>query len=166
MRNRATFGGTIPFVGIHALDLIRWTSGREFTECMAYHANAGHPEIRDMEDCASIALKLDNGGSATVRIDYCRPPTAPTHGDDRLRLAGNKGVVEVIGEQVTLMTHDAPPTVQTLERFGSPELFADFVKSIEGEAEHLISPDDVFRITEISLKARIAADEGKIVSLV
>jgi len=163
MRNREAFGGTIPFVGIHALDLVRWVSGREFVECMAYHGNTGHPEIRDMEDNASVLLKLDNGGSATVRVDYCRPASAPTHGDDRLRLAGSTGVLEVMSGEVTLITPGEGTTKPAMPE--ERNLFCDFVDSINGRAEHLISAEDVFRITEVSLKAREAADEGRLVKL-
>jgi hypothetical protein len=34
---------------------------------------------------------MANGGVAMLHMDYCRPETAQTHGDDRLRLAGTKG---------------------------------------------------------------------------
>lgn len=163
MRCRRTFGGTIPFVGIHAMDLIRWTSGREFVECMAYHGNTGHPEIRDMEDQASVLLKLDNGGSATARLDYCRPASAPTHGDDRLRLAGTKGVVEVLSDVVTLITEAGGVTKPMMPP--EEDLFGDFVASIQGKKEHLISAEDCYRMTEVTIKAREAADSGKIVRL-
>lgn len=163
MRCRRSFGGTIPFVGIHAMDLIRWTSGREFVECMAFHGNTGHPDIRQMEDQASVLLKLDNGGSATTRIDYCRPAAADTHGDDRLRLAGTKGVVEVMSNEVTLITEPDGLTKPKLP----PEanLFLDFVAAIQGKGTCRIPAEDCYRMTEITLKARQAADDGKIVAL-
>ena len=163
MRCRRTFGGTIPFVGIHAMDLIRWTSGREFVECMAYHGNTGHPDMREMEDQASVLLKLDNGGSATTRIDYCRPAAAGTHGDDRLRLAGAKGGVEVMSNEVTLITESQGLTKPAMPP--EQDLFADFVASIKGEKEHMISAEDCFRMTEVTIKARQAADNGRIVKL-
>jgi len=165
MRSRETFGGTIPFVGIHALDLVRWCTGQDFVEGMAYHSNAGHPDIRDMEDNASVVVKLANGGTGSARIDYCRPAAAPTHGDDRIRVAGTKGVVEVTeaGSKVVLMTADEEPREVPLPE--EEMFFADFVASIKGECEHRISPADAFRMTEICLKLRDAADEGHVVKL-
>ena len=60
-----------------------------------------------METATASVLQLDNGGLATLRVDYFRPETAPTHGDDRLRLAGTKGIVEYQASTgVTLMTAD------------------------------------------------------------
>ena len=165
MRSRETFGGTIPFVGIHALDLVRWCTGQEFVEGAAYHSNAGHPDIREMEDNATIAVRLADGGSASARIDYCRPAAAPTHGDDRLRVAGTKGVIEVAeaGTKVVLMTEDEGPREVPLPQ--EEMFFADFLASIKGEHEHRIPAADAFRMTEICLKLRDAADEGRIVKL-
>ncbi len=105
----ATFSGLIPFVGIHVMDLFRWISGREYAEVMAYASNVGHPEVCDLQDNACVLAKLDNGASSAFRLDYCRPAAAPTHGDDRLRLAGNKGVLESIEGKVTLITTEEGP---------------------------------------------------------
>jgi predicted dehydrogenase len=160
-RDRRTFSGIIPFIGIHALDLIRWATGREFTEAMAYQCNVAHPELRDMEDNATVALKLDNGASASARMDYCRPPTAPTHGDDRLRVAGTEGVIESPGPEapVVLMTQAEEP--HELEAPEAQNLFVDFVRSLEGEQEGRIPAADCLRMTEIVLKTREAAETGR-----
>jgi len=164
MKSRRTFGGIIPFVGIHALDFMRWTSGREFVEVMAYQKNVGHPEIRELEDSASVLLKLDNGGSASAHLDYCRPAAAPTHGDDRLRIAGNRGVVEMIGEQPpVLITHTGQ---QTLPMDTEENHFVDFVRAIKSGGDCLAPEADCYRITEICLKARMSAETGKPVKLV
>ncbi len=165
MRRRDTYGGTIPFVGIHALDLVRWCTGLEFVQGAAYHSNASHPDIRDMEDNASVLVRLANGASATARIDYCRPAAAPTHGDDRLRVAGDQGVVEVMdaGTRVVLITHEQEP--HEVELPPEQDFFADFVADIKGERSHRIPAEDAFRMTEICLKLRDAADEGRLVDL-
>jgi len=164
-RDRETFGGTIPFVGIHALDLVRWCTGQEFVEGMAYHSNATHPEIREMEDNASVVVKLANGGTASARIDYCRPATAPTHGDDRIRVAGNEGVIEVVECGTKVMLVNEPQELHEVQLPEPTSFFADFVASIKGECKHRISADDAFRMTEITLKLREAADEGRLVKL-
>jgi predicted dehydrogenase len=159
-RDRRTFSGIIPFIGTHALDLIRFTTGREFTQVMAYQGNTGHPEIGDMEDHACLALRLDNGGSAAARLDYCRPAAAPTHGDDRLRIAGSKGVIESLacGQTVTLITQEEGPREIKL---GPPaDQFANFVAAVRGEGQCEAPAEDCFRMTEVVLKAREAARTG------
>jgi len=164
-RDKATFAGIIPFIGIHALDLIRWTTGREFVEGYAYCANTAHPDMRDMEDNATVAIQLDNGGSASARLDYCRPAAAPTHGDDRLRVAGNLGVIESMqqGEKVVLITQDEGP--RELELGEKVDQFADFVASIEGGSACDVPAEDCFRMTEVCLKLREAAGSGSVADL-
>ncbi|MFZ2641861.1 MAG: Gfo/Idh/MocA family oxidoreductase [Verrucomicrobiia bacterium] len=165
LRNHSTFGGIIPYIGIHALDLIRWTTGCEFTSAMGFQGNTGHPDLRDMEDNASIALQLANGGSAAVRLDYCRPATAPTHGDDRLRIAGSKGVIESseAGKKVTLITETEPPRELPLSPPGKQ--FLNYVRSIQGQEPCVVPAGDCFRITEVVLKIRDAAKRGEPVKL-
>ncbi|MGD9495154.1 MAG: Gfo/Idh/MocA family protein [Armatimonadota bacterium] len=164
-RSRATFSGIIPFIGIHALDLIRWTTGREFVAGAAWCANVAHPEMGDLEDSASIALGLDNRGSATVRLDYCRPAAAPTHGDDRLRIAGDQGVVEfmLIRDEVTLITAREGPRAVEMEQ--GLDQFADFVAAVRGEGECVVPAQDCFRMTEVCLRLREAAESRTLVEL-
>ena len=164
-RSRETFSGIIPFIGIHALDLIRWTSGREFVRGAAFGANTGHPDLRDMEDNACLALELDNGGSAGARLDYCRPAAAPTHGDDRLRLAGNQGVIESLaaGTQVTLITADEGSQELPLPEKG--QQFVNFVNSIRGAEACEVPAEDCYRMTEVVLKLRDAAQTKQVVEL-
>jgi len=164
MRKRATYGGTIPYIGIHMVDLMRWISGREFVEAAAFQSAIGFPEIGEMENNAAVVYRLDNRGSATLRMDYLRPETAPTHGDDRLRIAGTRGVMEYQAGAVTLMTAAQQPRRVT-DLPSRPPLFADFLDSIYNGKPHLISLDDVFRVTEIVLRSREAAETNRIVRL-
>ena len=158
-KSRETFSGIIPFVGIHVMDLMRWVSGREFVEVMAYAGNVAHPETGDLEDNACVLAKLDNGASAAIRLDYCRPAAAPTHGDDRLRLAGNRGVIETSDGKVTLITHEEAPRELPLPE---PVAFlADYVEALTNRRAPFIPFDDCVRITEVVLRAREAAETGR-----
>ncbi len=164
-RSRETFAGIIPFIGIHALDLIRWVTGREFVQGAAWCSNVGHPDMRDLEDNASVAVRLDNGGSATARMDYCRPAAAPTHGDDRLRVAGSNGVLEYINNlgELTLITNDEEPRVIDLDE--RLDQFADFAGSIRGGGACWVPAEDCFRMTEITLRLRDDANTGRVTDL-
>jgi predicted dehydrogenase len=165
MKRRERFGGTIPFVGIHMIDLMLWIGGREFTEVAAFHGRVGFPQIGEMENTAAVLFRTDTGGTASLRIDYLRPSTAPTHGDDRLRITGSTGVVEYQESTgLTLISQSEKPRVVTeLPPQGS--LFADFVDSLRRGKTHLIRPEEVFRTTEVALKAREAADRGRVLRL-
>jgi predicted dehydrogenase len=162
-KRRETFSGIIPFVGIHALDLVRWTSGREFVEVMAYQSNVVHPEVGELEDNACVIAKLDNGASAAIRLDYCRPAAAPTHGDDRVRIAGNRGVIECIGDRTVLITHDEEPRALRLPP--PVAFFTDYVQALEQQRPPFIPFADCVRITEVVLRAREAAETGRPVKI-
>jgi predicted dehydrogenase len=160
-RDSATFAGIIPFVGSHALDQIRWTTGLEIVEVMAYQGNIGRPEYRDMENQATVLALLENGASASATMDFCRPAAAETHGDDRTRVTGSEGVVESrsYGDYLEIVTH-----TEGTRRLAIPEVepqFIDFVRSVRGEKRCEVAPEDVWRITEICLRARESAQTGR-----
>ncbi len=161
-RDRTTFAGIIPFIGVHALDLIRWTSGREIVEVMAYHGNIGKPQYRDMQNQATVLALLDNGASASARLDFCRPAAAPSHGHDHLRVAGTDGIVDTERTDDTylrLITHSQPLTIIEPQEV-EPQL-VNYVRALRGETQCVCPAEDVWRITEICLRARDAAYTGK-----
>lgn len=164
-KSRSTLGGTIPFIGIHAIDLLRWTTGLDFTHVAAFHGNLGTPSLKETEDQASVLLRYANGASATARLDYLRPETAPTHGDDRLRIAGSAGVIESLGadEELFLLTDKGPP--QRIKPEPTNNLFVDFVQSIREDRPSRVPAEDCFYITEVVLTAREAADKRQMLEL-
>lgn len=160
-----SYGGTIPWVGIHMADLMMWTSGRNFTQAAAFQYRVGHPQIRDRENTASAVFQLDNRGTAVLTMDYLRPNSATTHEDDRLRLAGTRGIAEYQrATGVTLMTEGSAP--KTLTDLPAPKhLFVEWLKSIYHGALMPILLTDIWRVNEVVLGAREAAETGKIVKL-
>ena len=165
MRNRKTYGGTIPWIGIHMVDLMRFTSGREFTAVASFQTRIAFPEIGDMENVTGSLFKLDNSGIGTLRMDYLRPATAPTHGDDRLRLAGTKGVAEYQASTgVTLVTGDRKPaTIGDLPAEGS--VFLDYLQYSYAGVVPTLTSSDIYRTNEIVLGARDAAEKNEIIKL-
>ncbi|HWQ54821.1 MAG TPA: Gfo/Idh/MocA family oxidoreductase [Bryobacteraceae bacterium] len=165
MRRRAEFGGTIPYIGIHLVDLMRYTSGREMVETAAFQSRVGFPDLGDMENTTSTIYRLDNGGTASMRLDYLRPDAAPTHGDDRLRLAGTEGVVELQpATGVTLVTRkEKPRPITDLPQDRS--LFLDFLASVYHGKTAELSLKDIYRVNEIVLASRQAAEEGRVVKI-
>lgn len=164
-KRRSTYGGTIAWIGPHMIDLMRWTSGREFTEAYSYAARIGFPELGEMENVTTSMFRLDNGGAATLRMDYLRPDTAPSHGDDRLRLAGAKGVLEY--EEATGVTLLAaahkPEVISDLPKAQS--VFLDFVESVYLGQPQTLTLADIWRVNEIVLLARDSAEQHQVVKL-
>ncbi len=162
---RATYGGTIAWIGIHMIDLMRWTSGREFTEAYSCQGRIGAADLGDMETVTATIFKLDNGGAGALRMDYFRPETAPTHGDDRLRLAGTKGVAEYQeATGVTVVTSGSKP--RTLTELPQPRsVFVDFLEAVYLGKPPGLTPEDIWRVNEITLLARDSAEQHRIVKL-
>jgi predicted dehydrogenase len=161
--SRQRLGGIIPFIGIHALDLMRWVTGLEYARLAAFHGRLGKPDMLETEDSASILAQFAGGATATARLDYLRPMTAPTHGDDRLRIAGGQGILEAVGDEsdLRLVTTDHEPI--RIAPDPTPNLFVEFIQALREDRPSRITADDAFTITEIVLQARAAADEGRMV---
>jgi len=164
-KNREIFGSTILWVGIHAIDYIRWTTGLEIRKVAATHANLAHPDYPGCQDSAVVMMELDGGAKGALTADYLRPDKAPTHGDDRLRVIGSAGVLETkdLNRRVELITHDKEP--HDLPRAGSVSLFPDFIGSLRGRNTHIIGPDEAVRVTRICIAATEAADRGEFIEV-
>lgn len=154
--HRATYGGTIPWVAIHGIDWIHWFSGGGITQVAASHTAAGNRGHGEMESSGACLFRLANSGCATLTFDYFRPGSAQTHGDDKVRIAGEKGVLEVAGGEATLFTHDAPP--RRLEKEEQLSLFQEFIRHVQEGTAMRITAEDAFTVSELALRSREAAD--------
>ncbi len=163
---RETYGGTIPWVGIHALDFIDAVADSAFTSVAAMHANAVHPERPGCEDACTMVFRLENGALATASIDYLRPKAASTHGDDWLRIVGENGVIEVgmDREKASIITNTEPLRDLTAVKTGP--YYAPLLRSLmakERSAEPGTATKRSFSLTHAALCARDAADTGAVV---
>lgn len=164
-RHRATFGGIIPWVGIHAIDWVRYVAGIDYRAVVAHHSKLHCPEYPGMEDAATCLYELANGGTAVMSFDFLRPAGAPSHGDDRLRILGENGAIEIREDcGLQLVTADGVRSIEPQSPPHGP--FADFARSVLDPGHVcLISPEDALRVTEIALRTRDAADLGARIAL-
>jgi predicted dehydrogenase len=164
-RRRETYGGTIPWVGSHAIDWVMWYAGESaFRSVYATHSALPAGEHGAMETTALCHFALgDRGLAASVAIDVMRPDTAATHGDDWARVVGTGGVLEVRPTHLRLINGkdygDAGVPVAC-----DRKPFADFVAHAEGRGTALVTVDDTLRLTEACLRARDSADQGRAVA--
>ena len=151
---RETYGGTIPWVGSHAIDWILWFSGRDFGSVTATQTRRHNNGLGSLEMAALCQFTLDDGALASASIDYHHPANAATHGDDRLRVAGALGVIEVRGDNIHYKgSADAPPPPECPR-----QIFADFLDHISGRASALITPAETFAVARACLLAQRSAD--------
>ena len=161
-RDRATYGGTIPWVGVHAIDWIAWFSGAAFESVYATHSTQFNHDNGDLEVSALCHFTLHGEIFASASIDYLRPSTAHTHGDDRVRVMGTEGAIEVRDGAVYLINGETDGEV-VLPMACERQVFQDFVEHVEGKTTALLGADEVFAVTEACLLARQSADEGRVV---
>ncbi len=153
-KNKATFGGTLQWIGIDMIDLMLWVSGRRFTPVGAYQAHVGlDADLGTMENTAAALFRMDNNGLATVRLDYLRTPKAPSHGDDRLRVAGTRGIAEWIASVGLHVQSDSaqPAIVKDLP----PAKFVglEFLRSTFMGAPPFVTHDEIINATRTTLLA-------------
>lgn len=159
---RETYGGTIPWVGSHAIDWMHWMGGQKFQSVFASHSTLYNQEHGDLEASALCHFTFSNQVFGSVNIDYFRPEQAPSHDDDRIRIAGTRGVIEVRGQKVYLI-NDEIEGVQELPLLSGGQIFDDFIGHVREEKKSLLSAEDSFLVTRACLKARESADSQMVV---
>jgi predicted dehydrogenase len=159
-KHRETYGGTIPWVGSHALDWIYWFSGSDFASVMASHTTDDNVGNGDLEIAAQCQFVMKNSVQASASIDYLRPMASPTHGDDRVRVAGTEGVIEVAGGKVMLIDAQGE---RELAHEACNGVFYDFVQHLQGRSPSLVTSHDTFVLARACLLARESADTGKLI---
>jgi predicted dehydrogenase len=164
-KHAATYGSTILWIAIHSIDLMLWVGGRRFTEAASLQSHVGFPEAGDMQNVTASLFRLDNGGSATLHMDYLRPAAASGHGDDRLRVSGSRGIVEYQESTgVTLITAKSGfEVVRDLPRQQS--VFLDFLRSVYQGATPALSWPEIVRANEVTLAAHTAAAQHRFVAI-
>lgn len=141
------YGSTATWVGIHAVDWIYAFTGLPFTSVAAI-SDGCTPERAML-----CQFTLTGDAVASVNLDYYRPATASSHGDDRIRCVGDRGVIEVCGEKITLINGDG---TQVLCPEDGPDLLSEF---LAGNTPLPLS--EILHITKAAIAARESAITGQ-----
>jgi predicted dehydrogenase len=164
-KHAGTYGSTILWIAIHSIDLMLFVSGRTFTEAVSLQAHVGFPEAGEMQNVTASLFRLDNGGCATLHMDYLRPSKAPGHGDDRLRVSGSRGIVEYQESAgVTLVTEKSGPEV-VRDLPGQQSVFLDYLQSVYQGATPALTWAEIVRANEATLAAHAAAEQRRFVAI-
>jgi predicted dehydrogenase len=162
-RDRGSYPGTLMWVASHGIDIIPFTTGHRYQRVTGVQGNVTRPDYGSMEDHCVAVFQLDNGGSAVVHADYLRPAQAATHGDDRLRIAGSQGIIEIRGGRCLLTTngqaeHDITSTGVTRS------MHVELLAALEGQSEKYGTASSM-ETAEVLLHARDALDRNQFVNL-
>lgn len=160
---RELYGGTIPWIASHAIDAAVFVTGRRLAAVAGAAGNGSRPDYGTMEDHAACLFEYEGGGVALIHADFLRPAGAPTHGDDRLRIAGGRGVVEVREGRCVLM-HESDPPQDVTARGGEPVIWRDLLDAARGDTTWY-GTERSLGMAAILLAARDAADGRRRVEL-
>lgn len=134
--------GLIPWVTIHAIDLIARITGKRFISVNA---------LQNTDKSALCQYELEGGIIASVNTDFYRPLSASTHDDDRVRIVGESGILEVREGRVRLINEQGTTEIPSIP---VPNPLKDFLNGSFSP-----TPEEIFHITRTALCSRLAAQE-------
>jgi predicted dehydrogenase len=162
--DRASYGGTLLWVASHAVDVIPFVTGQRLVRAIGHGGNLSHRELGSMEDHVAALFVLSDGGTAIVHADFLRPAAAATHGDDRLRIAGSEGVLEVMGGRCRCITN-GQPEVDLTDQANPRPIHAELLAALAGQPSDLFSTAESLATAHLLLQVREAVDDGRWVEL-
>ena len=157
---RALYGGMIPWVGIHMVGLAERIAGPA-QAAAAFQSDGENRNHGELETAASLILRHGGGVITSIDCDYFRPDGSATHGDDRLRITGTRGMVEAIHGKVYLENEESRRELSLPEE-ESP--FDAFYTAIGTERAKVLAKE-AFTATAACLAAREAGDLGRMLEV-
>ena len=92
----------------------------------ATHSTKCNSDNGTLEVSALCQFTMSNAVLASASLDLFRPPTAHSHGDDRVRVMGTAGAIEVRGGAAYLINGETDGEV-ALPVTCEKQVFQDFV---------------------------------------
>lgn len=158
--DREQYGGTLLWIASHGIDAVEFISGCKIVEACGVSGNLSRRDWPAFEDHTVTMFKLDNGGTAVTHADFLRSPKAGSWGDDRVRIAGTQGVIEVRDGVCTLQAADAAPSDQS-ELVQPVPLHRELLASVLGGGSEWFGTRQSLASARTLLAARDATDQRK-----
>lgn len=160
-------GGTINDIGVHAVDLIPWLTGRRIVSAVAARAWNARAMPAFFQDGAQMMLRLDNGGGVLGDVSYLAPDACgyKTPQYWRFTVHGSGGAAEtnVVEPGVMVWKSDSAEAVKlppAKDRRGG--YFDSFLSEIAGRTDGLtLTTGEVIDSTRRTLLIQAAADSGQ-----
>ncbi len=147
--NPEEYGNTFMWVGIHSVDLILWLANSDIADSHYFPSGKNSFGFEGLDDSAVAILKLQNGVLATVTVDFLRDEDSDTHGDDRIRVVGDKGILEVKNEKLLLFKDGEK---EEIELSNAPDIFLDFINNIDDKSKRTADDEAAFASTEAVIR--------------
>ncbi|MEM2528791.1 MAG: Gfo/Idh/MocA family oxidoreductase [Ignisphaera sp.] len=146
-------GGAMMDHIVHVADLIRWYTGDEFYEVMAYVGKNIYSQLK-VEDNALIIGRLRGGALVSIDCSWSRPASWPTWGDVYMHILGEKGAVILNAFNQNIAVGDEKGYGWLY--FGpdaDKSMIEDFIKIIEEDGKPLASGLDGVKALEVVIAA-------------
>jgi hypothetical protein len=145
------------------IDAINYVYPKKALEVFGRHSRMENFGNGELEMTSMSMMTMENEVLAYVNADFLRPGRATSHGDDRLRVAGTRGVIESIRNELRLINQDNDGTTP-LDLMKPPTIFEDFLNAVKtGKGE--MTSESALNATYLSLKLRESADTVKLIVL-
>jgi len=96
-QDESTDGGLIRQCAVHAARWIEHVACRRIASIHPLETRLGNPDSKGKSRMATcLAIKLDNGGVASISANYLNPSGTGIHGYESLLIHGTKGLMESI----------------------------------------------------------------------
>lgn len=154
-QDEAIDGGMFLQVGIHAMRMVEHVGGVRIKTIAGWESRAGSPEKGDGKMIGAIQMTLENGGLATVILNYLNPPATKSHSYEALRIFGTKGFIESVdGGARTKLVNDQG-VVEPLPKNGeSFDYFDAMTKHLATGAAMPLTLDEELHPLRMLLRAK------------
>ncbi|SFL57276.1 Predicted dehydrogenase [Paenibacillus sp. 1_12] len=160
-QDEAIDGGLIGQNGIHAIRFVEHVACVQIKEIHAMETKLGNPcEHGGLHMAASMLMRLDNGGVASIVANYLNPKGFGGWGNEHLRIFGTKGFIEAVdgGARTRLVVgdHDWGPV-----DISQPEenYWNRFIQTLLGRAEMPVTLEDELHCTRMAIRAKKSANQ-------
>jgi len=158
-------GGAIMDHVVHVADLIRWYTGQEFYEVMAFIGKNIYPELR-VEDNALIIARLSSGTLVSIDCSWSRPSSWPIWGDVYMHIIGENGAVFLNAFNQNIMIGDDKGF--RYNYFGpdaDKNMVEDFIRAIQFDQQPIATGMDGLRALEVVVAAYKSINEKRVIRI-
>lgn len=159
-------GGTINDIAIHAIDLVPWMTGLQFSRInAARNWTMRMPEIPAFRDAAQLMMTLEGGAGVLGDVSYCAPDsfgyTFPLYW--RITVWGDQGVTEMSTSRPLVLYKNGEKEAREIEPDpAAPGEYLDaFLQGVAGRKDTALTVEEVLQSARTSLLVQNAADEDK-----
>jgi len=153
-QDEAIDGGMFLQAGIHAARLVEHVSGIRLKSLTGAETHFGSPESGDGKTAATAQAVLENGGLATLILNYLNPAGTPLpHGNETLRIFGTKGFIESDegGARARLVT---PGNIAPLPRIAGLDYFDSFLENLAAGVPMPLTLEEELHPLRLLLRAK------------